>query len=225
LYQTVGGGVTTRFQYDGAAAIAEYNGSNVLQRRFVHGPGVDEPIVWYEGSGTSDRRWLHQDRLGSVIAISNGSGVATNINTYDEYGVPGSANAGRFQYTGQMWIPEAALYHYKARAYPPGLGRFLQTDPILYAGGMNRVLSSTIARLQENFTEERAISSWVKAQTDQSTALGGQAAFRRVLPDRRASPIPACSILLKPYTQLADTCAEGCCRGANASRSRAASGR
>jgi RHS repeat-associated protein len=36
-----------------------------------------------------------------------------------------------------MWIPEAGLYHYKARAYPPGLGRFLQTDPILYAGGMN----------------------------------------------------------------------------------------
>jgi RHS repeat-associated protein len=108
-----------------------------MQRRFVHGPGVDEPLVWYEGAGTSDRRWLVQDQLGSVIAVSNASGAALSVNSYNEYGIPGSSNAGRFQYTGQMWLPEAQLYHYKARAYAPSLGRFLQTDPILYAGGMN----------------------------------------------------------------------------------------
>lgn len=28
-------------------------------------------------------------------------------------------NSGRFQFTGQMWIPEAAVYHFKARAYHP----------------------------------------------------------------------------------------------------------
>ncbi|MBL8537013.1 MAG: RHS repeat-associated core domain-containing protein [Hyphomonadaceae bacterium] len=85
----------------------------------------------------SDRRWLHADRLGSVIAVSDASGAALAINAYDEYGAPSSSNAGRFQYTGQMWLPEAGLYHYKARAYAPSLGRFLQSDPILHAGGMN----------------------------------------------------------------------------------------
>ncbi|HVL79559.1 MAG TPA: hypothetical protein VM346_09785, partial [Sphingomicrobium sp.] len=44
------GGTTTRFAYDGLAMIAEYNASNALQRRFVHGPAVDEPIVQYEGT-------------------------------------------------------------------------------------------------------------------------------------------------------------------------------
>jgi len=29
------------------------------------------------------------------------------------------------------------LYHYKARVYSPTLGRFMQTDPIGYADGMN----------------------------------------------------------------------------------------
>jgi len=29
------------------------------------------------------------------------------------------------------------MYHYKARAYSPGLGRFMQTDPIGYADGLN----------------------------------------------------------------------------------------
>jgi RHS repeat-associated protein len=38
----------------------------------------------------------------------------------------------RFRYTGQAALPELALYHYKARAYDPRLGRFLQNDPIGY---------------------------------------------------------------------------------------------
>ncbi len=37
----------------------------------------------------------------------------------------------------QTWLPEASLYYYKARIYSPTLGRFLQTDPIGYADGMN----------------------------------------------------------------------------------------
>ncbi len=36
-----------------------------------------------------------------------------------------------------MWLADAGLYHYKARIYDPGLGRFLQTDPIGYADGLN----------------------------------------------------------------------------------------
>lgn len=135
LYQ-VGG---TRFQYDGLALIGEYDGAGGVMKRYVHGPGVDDPIVWYEGVGTADRRWLHSDERGSVIAITglDGNVIANGINTYDEYGIPGATNTGRFQYTGQTWLPELGMYHYKARIYSPTLGRFLQTDPIGYADGMN----------------------------------------------------------------------------------------
>lgn len=52
-------------------------------------------------------------------------------------GVPGDNNVGRFGYTGQMWLEGAELYHYKARAYDPQLGRFLQPDPIGYGDGLN----------------------------------------------------------------------------------------
>ena len=57
--------------------------------------------------------------------------------TYDEYGIPGANNLGRFQYTGQAWLSEIGLYYYKARMYSPTLGRFMQTDPIGYNDGMN----------------------------------------------------------------------------------------
>ena len=128
---------TTRFAYDGINLIAEYNASNVLQRRYVHGPGTDQPIVWYQGSGTTYRRWLHADERGSIVSVSNASGAALIVNSYDECGISAATNIGRFQYTGQTWLPEIWLYHYKARMYSPTLGRFMQTDPIGYADGMN----------------------------------------------------------------------------------------
>ncbi len=94
-------------------------------------------MVWYEGLTLTSQRYLVTDERGSVIAGTDGSGATLFKNVYDEYGRPGSANQGRFQYTGQMWLAEAGLYHYKARIYDPGLGRFLQTDPIGYADGLN----------------------------------------------------------------------------------------
>jgi RHS repeat-associated protein len=138
LYQTSGGTLgTTRFQYDGTDLVAEYNGSNSLLRRYVHGPGSDEPVVWYEGSGTTDRRFLTTDERGSVVAVTNSSGTVTAVNSYDEYGIPASGNSGRFGYTGQTWLPELGLWYYKARIYSPTLGRFMQTDPMGYGDGMN----------------------------------------------------------------------------------------
>ena len=60
--------------------MAEYDsGAGTLVRRYVHGAGVDEPLVWYEGSGTTDKRWLHADRQGSIVAWSNGAGA---VSTY-----------------------------------------------------------------------------------------------------------------------------------------------
>ncbi len=114
----VSAGVTTRFLYDGADMIAEYDASNALLRRYVHGPGMDEPLVWCEGAGTSDRRYLITDQLGSVVAAN---GATTTLYTYDEYGQPNAWSGARFRYTGQMMVPEAQLCHYKARAYLPAL--------------------------------------------------------------------------------------------------------
>ena len=136
LSQIVGTG-TTRFAYAGSAIIQEVNTTGTLLRRYVPGPGTDEPVVWYEGSGISDRRWLHADERGSVIAVSDGAGAMLGINRYDEYGIPQSSNLGRFQYTGQVWLPELGMYSYKARMYSPTLGRFMQTDPIGYGDGVN----------------------------------------------------------------------------------------
>ena len=137
LFQTSGGGKVRQFLYDGDQLTLEYDGSNSLIRRYVHGPGEDDPMLWYEGAGLGDRRLLFADQQGSVVGVSDPSGNMLAINSYDEYGMPAAGNRGRFQYTGQAWISELGLYHYKARLYSPKLGRFLQTDPIGYADQFN----------------------------------------------------------------------------------------
>lgn len=146
LRQTTIDGVVTQFLYDGDKLTAEYdirvvNGATVetLLRRYLHGTGADTPLVWFEGAGLTDIRYLHPDRQGSIVAWSDASGVAQATYTYGPYGEPGDnwAAGSRFRYTGQAALPELKLYHYKARAYDPMRGWFLQTDPIGYDDDLN----------------------------------------------------------------------------------------
>jgi RHS repeat-associated protein len=127
---------STRFMYDGGQIAAEIaNPSGAITKRYVFGPGADEPLVEYDASGT--KTYLVSDERGSVIARTNLSGAVTGRNSFDEYGIPGIGNQGRFQYTGQTWLNELGMAYYKARIYSPSLGRFVQTDPIGYGDGMN----------------------------------------------------------------------------------------
>ena len=81
---------------------------------------------------------MRPDWQGSIALVTDNAGSTVyGVNTYDEYGIPGSANVGRFQYTGQAWIAELGMYYYKARMYSPTLGRFMQTDPIGYKDQVN----------------------------------------------------------------------------------------
>ncbi|MBV6390143.1 MAG: hypothetical protein JNIBNLAF_01809 [Nitrosomonas europaea] len=137
LRQTTLAGTVTGLTYDGVDLVAEYNSGGTLLRRYVHGPGVDEPLVWYEGTTTTNKTWLYQDQLGSVIGTANSAGTSTAIHSYGPYGEPNIATGIRFRYTGQQFLGSLNLYYYKARFYSPALGRFLQTDPIGTADDLN----------------------------------------------------------------------------------------
>jgi RHS repeat-associated protein len=136
LYSVSSPTTATRFLYDNDALVAEYDGAGAMTRRYVHDVEDDTPLISYQGAGLTQPSYLHADHQGSIIAVSSPAGVSA-VNTYDEYGIPGAGNGGRFQYTGQAWLAELGMYHYKARIYSPTLGRFLQVDPIGYDDQIN----------------------------------------------------------------------------------------
>jgi RHS repeat-associated protein len=135
LFQVSGTSGATQFLYDGGALVAEYDGAGARTHVYVHGPGADTPLVWFPGTGVG--RALHADHQGSIVAAATLSGSFLAINGYDTWGIPNAGNLGRFGYTGQAWLAELGMWHYKARIYSPTLGRFLQTDPVGYDDQIN----------------------------------------------------------------------------------------
>ena len=144
LQQSVIGSTTTQFLYDGDALAAEYNGSGTMLRRYVHGPQIDNPLIWFEGStmGTTNSHYLIPDRQGTITGVANNAGAVGTPYAYSAYGDPDRwgviGTDPRFRYTGQIAIPEAQLYYFKARMLDPGGGKFLQTDPVGDKDDLNR---------------------------------------------------------------------------------------
>ncbi|WP_298123294.1 hypothetical protein, partial [Brevundimonas sp.] len=104
-----------RYVYDGVEAVAFADpSSNVIQNHFIRGPGVDEIVANYPtASITAPLFWL-LDEQNSLMGAANLSGAMVFTNGYDDYGQPRPGNLGRFQYTGQLLMPDFGAYHYKA---------------------------------------------------------------------------------------------------------------
>jgi len=140
--------VVTKYAYDGDRILAEYDGSGTLLRKFIYGPGIDEPICLIEVADNNAVYYYHLDGLGSVVALSNVNRVLVERYTYDVFGRPtirdangteieDSAFGNPYRFTGRAYDAETALYYYRARYYDYATARFLQPDPTSYSDGLN----------------------------------------------------------------------------------------
>ena len=125
-------------------------------RKFIYGPGIDEPIFILNLYGYY---LYHFDGLGNVAALTDGyTGDIVERYEYDVFGkCTVHTNAGTdgewmtdddtidtesacgnpYMFTGRRLDTETGLYYYRFRYYKPEIGRFLQPDPIGYADGLN----------------------------------------------------------------------------------------
>ena len=130
-------GQTKRYVYDGEDILLEYDGTNTLQARYTHGPGIDEPIAVTKAGNTF---FYHQDGLGTVTELTDSAGAVAKAYAYDAYGniVDQTGTVDQpYTYTGRELDSEMGLYYYRARYYDAATGRFLQKDPIGTEGGLN----------------------------------------------------------------------------------------
>ncbi len=124
------GGATTQFFHDGLDAVAEYDGSGVLQAQNLFELGIDQNLARFGSAGTF--YYLH-DGLNSVRNILDGSQAVQNSYDYDAWGtiLASVENVSNdYTFTGRQADRESFLYYFRARMYDSLGGRFTQTDPI-----------------------------------------------------------------------------------------------
>jgi len=144
---------TTLYYYNPEwQCLAEYSGAGTLQRYFVYGNYIDEPLVMHRQSDGEDY-YYGQDHLYSTAVLLDDSGNVAERYEYDAYGTvlvytedgddndwfdgdettaTASAKGNPYTFTGRRLdtLDNATLHHmhYRHRDYNTQLGRFVQHD-------------------------------------------------------------------------------------------------
>lgn len=131
------------YVYDNEDIILEYFAKaedrkvNTEVTKYVHGPGIDEPLSRQQ---KGEIYYYLADGLGSIVALADNRQKVVERYSYDSFGNlkrHGDKVKNAFTYTGREWDKETGLYYYRARYYDPIEGRFISKDPIGYKGGIN----------------------------------------------------------------------------------------
>lgn len=151
------GAITTQFLYDRMNPVQELNSSNGVVANLLTGLRVDE---YFTRTDTATSTFL-TDALGSTIGmVGTGGTVATNY-TYQPFGattVAGSANSDTYQFTGRE-NDGTGLYFYRGRYYHPAFQRFIDQDPIGFAGG-GPTLYAYLGDAPTSFTDPFGLNYW-----------------------------------------------------------------
>lgn len=138
--QSTSTGVRTYFLYDGLAPVAEMDAAGVVTAVNTWGP-TGLLSRWTAASGSV---FYTFDERGNTVQRTDGSGAVLSTHITDSYGsTTSSAPTGNDPYAGfggQLGYytdVETGLSLCTWRYYDAGVGRWLNRDPIGYAGGLN----------------------------------------------------------------------------------------
>jgi len=151
-------GFRTRYFYDSEDILFEYDESGHIGNKYIHGPGIDEPLALINNKGVY---YYHADGLGSIVALTDSSAKVVQEYEYDSFGnLHDQQNRIKqpYAFTGREWDRETGLYYYRARYYDAEAGRFISFDPILHlvndptkkACGGSNIPSGVIVPLELN---------------------------------------------------------------------------
>jgi len=115
--------------------LAEHNAAGMVLKEYVYFNGQVVAVIQ-----NNARYYVHNDHLSRAERITNQSKntvwQAKNY-AFDRTVATNSLGGYNLGFPGQYWDSEKGSYYNMFRDYDPETGRYLQSDPIGLAGGMN----------------------------------------------------------------------------------------
>jgi RHS repeat-associated protein len=150
--------VATHFVYDRAGALlGEYRDDGSVVREYAWLDGM--PLALFAGADAAAYA-IHSDHLDTPQKMTDAGGQVVWDASYEPFGqvtLLTEAVELPLRFPGQYFDGETGLHQNWHRDYDPGLGRYLQSDPIGLAGGLN-----TYAYVEGNpvkFVDPRGLDS------------------------------------------------------------------
>ncbi|MBI5386719.1 MAG: RHS repeat protein [Verrucomicrobia bacterium] len=136
------GGTVTRFVVNPNAALSQVllRIQNGVTNYYVYGAGLLYEVT--ETATSTNTLTYHFDYRGSTVALTDAGGNVRDRVEYSPYGsltYRWGTNDTPFLFNGRYGVQTDAngLLHMRARYYNPYLCRFVNSDPVGFAGGMN----------------------------------------------------------------------------------------
>ncbi len=133
------GSTPTLYIYGQDGSLLEESNSAVTD--YVYADGRPIAVLKPGASPQSNQvNFVLADRLGTPRLVSNSSGSTVWSATYQPYGaaaLSGASMTQNLRLPGQYFDAETGFHHNGFRDYMPNLGRYLESDPIGQAGGIN----------------------------------------------------------------------------------------
>lgn len=168
---------TTNYVYDNQNIILEYDQNSNVITRYIHGPGIDEPLSMEKDNQVY---YYHAEGLGSITALTDAEGNIIQSYDYDAFGsITSTVNITQpYTYTDREYDQETGMYFYRARYYDPKVGRFVTKDPIGFAGG-DVNLYTYVRNNPVNYIDPAGLK-WLRGESDKA-AMGSDYAGSKML--------------------------------------------
>jgi len=129
----------TRRVFDGLDVVQERDENNLVSAQLVRDGNIGGILSRTTTVGTS---FFHYDGSGNVVALSDGSGALVGRYSYDAFGntleaVGPRAQENPYRFSTKEVHTQSGLVDFGYRFYSPGLGRWINRDPIREDGGLN----------------------------------------------------------------------------------------
>lgn len=149
--------VTTHYVYGlNGQLYGEYDNSGNLIREYVYLNGA--PLAMIDDGSPEVVTYLHVDHLGTPKFGTNSGGTQVWSWAPDAFGIgsPSGSVTVNLRFPGQYHDAESGLHYNWNRYYNPAIGRYITSDPIGLAGGMNTF--GYVAQNPVNWTDSQGLS-------------------------------------------------------------------